>query len=192
MIYGYARVSTVGQANDGNGLEVQEHALRSAGAEMIYSDRFSGTKRSRPQFDILMSSLAAGDTLIVAKLDRMARSTQQGLDIITDLKSKGVIVNILNMGGIIDDSPVGQLMMTMLFAFAQFERDMIVQRTAEGKCIAKQRPGFTEGRPRKNLTEFEKFAKKQKDGQLTVNECCEQLGISRSTWYNRVRTEIPA
>lgn len=187
MIYGYARVSTVGQAKDGNSLEAQDIALKAAGAEKIFSDHFTGTKRNRPQFDILMDSLGEGDTLIVTKLDRMARSTQQGLDIITDLKNKGVAVNILNMGGIIDDSPVGQLMMTMLFAFAQFERDMIVQRTSEGKAIAKQRPDFKEGRPRKNVSGFEELAQKQKDGHLTVKDCCIQLGISRSTYYERIR-----
>lgn len=187
MVYGYARVSTIGQAKDGNSLEAQDIALRTAGAEKVFSDHFTGTKRNRPQFDILMDSLNSGDTLIVTKLDRMARSTQQGLEIITDLKNKGVAVNILNMGGIIDDSPVGQLMMTMLFAFAQFERDMIVQRTSEGKAIAKQRPDFKEGRPRKDLGEFEKIAQKQKDGLMTVNECCKQLGISRSTYYERMR-----
>ena len=79
MIYGYARVSSSGQARDGNGLEVQQAALRDAGAENIYSEHFTGVSRSRPELDKLLGVLKEGDTLVVTKLDRIARSTMHGL-----------------------------------------------------------------------------------------------------------------
>ena len=185
MIYGYARVSTKGQDKYGNGLEVQEKQLRENGAKTIYHESFTGTKKSRPKLDELMSVLREGDTVVVTKLDRIARSTKDGLEIIDELLAKGVSINILNMGKF-DNSPTGKLMRTVFFAFAEFERDMIVQRTSEGKELCKADPNWREGRERRELPDFQKFLKKQKDGLLTVDECCEELGISRRTWYNRV------
>lgn len=82
MIYGYARVSTKGQARDGNGLEAQEEQLKNAGATRIYADAFTGTKAHRPQLDILMGILVSGDTIVVTKLDRIARSASQGMELI--------------------------------------------------------------------------------------------------------------
>lgn len=150
MIYGYARVSTRGQANDGNSLTAQTRQLMEAGVDMenIYSDSFTGTKMDRPQLNLLLSYLEKGDTLVVCKLDRFARSVSQASDIITDLINKGITVNVLNLGILSNDS-VNTLMRNVLLAFAQFERDMIVQRTQEGKAIAKQKPGYREGRPKK-------------------------------------------
>lgn len=186
MIYGYARVSSKGQDKYGNGLEVQERQLLENGAEVIYYESFTGTKKSRPELNKLMSVLRAGDTVVVSKLDRIARSTRDGLDIIEDLLNKGVSINILNMGKF-DNSPTGKLMRTVFFAFAEFERDMIVQRTAEGKEVCKGDPNWREGRKRKETPDFEKFFKKQKDGLMTVSECCDALGIGRSTWYNKAK-----
>lgn len=182
MIYGYARVSTSGQARDGNSLESQERTLREKGVERIYLESYTGTKKSRPKLDELLDQIQNGDTLIVTKLDRIARSTRDGLDIIDTLLAKGVNIEILNMGKF-DNTPVGKLMRTVFFAFAEFERDMIVERTSEGKAIAKQRDGYTEGRPKKELPEFQKILKKQKDGELTVTAACKILGISRGHWY---------
>ena len=85
MVYGYARVSTKGQAREGNSLETQTDLLKAAGAEKIYTDSFTGTKMDRPEFSKLMKCLQAGDTLIVSKLDRFARSVGQASDLITEL-----------------------------------------------------------------------------------------------------------
>ena len=179
MIYGYARVSTKGQANDGNSLTAQEEALMLAGAIEVYSDSFTGTVTKRPELDKLLSKLKEGDTLIVTKLDRIARSSIQGIDLIQKLLDKGVVVHILNMG-VIDNSPTGKLITTVLLAFAEFERDMIVERTKEGKTIAKQNPSYREGRPKKYskaqighaLELLEQFSYKQVE---------EMTGISKST-----------
>lgn len=185
MIYGYARVSTKGQAKDGNSLEAQEKILLDNGAEKIFYESFTGTKKHRPELDKLMGIIQEGDTLIVSKLDRIARSTRDGLDIIEELIEKGVSMNIINMGKF-DNSPSGKLMRTMFLAFAEFERDMIVHRTSEGKAIAKERDDFKEGRPKKQTPDFEKYLQKQKDGVMTVSECCEAMGISRSLWYKKL------
>ncbi len=148
MLYGYARVSTRGQAKDGNSLETQENALRSAGATKIYADAFTGTKTHRPELDKLMSVMQSGDTMVVTKLDRIARSATQGIALIQALLDRGIVVHVLNMG-LMDNTPTGKLIRNIMLAFAEFERDMIVERTQEGKAIAKQNPDFKEGRPKK-------------------------------------------
>lgn len=148
MIYGYARVSTKGQAKDGNSLEAQEIALRSAGAIEIYADAFTGTKANRPELDKLLAVMQSGDTMVVTKLVRIARSATQGIALIQSLLDRGIVVHVLNMG-LMDNTPTGKLIRNIMLAFAEFERDMIVERTQEGKAIAKQNPDFKEGRPKK-------------------------------------------
>lgn len=179
MKYGYARVSTYGQATKGNSLEEQHAKLKEEGCKKIYSDTFTGTKSDRPQFKELLSALKEGDTLVVTKIDRFARSTIEGSEIVKDLLEKGVIVNILNLGRL-DNTPQNKLIRTMFFAFAEFERDMIVERTQEGKAIAKQREDFREGRPNK-------YSKKQIEHALSLlsahsyKEVENLTGISKST-----------
>lgn len=148
MIYGYARVSTKGQARDGNGLEAQIEQLKKEGAETIFADTFTGTTTTRPEFDKLIATIKPGDTLIVTKLDRIARTALQGSKIVQDLLNKNISVNVLNMGKM-DNTPTGKLICQIMFAFAEFERNMIVERTQEGKAIAKCDPNFREGRPKK-------------------------------------------
>lgn len=145
MIYGYMRVSTTGQIK-GNSLEEQEKILRQNGATILYQDAFTGTKTSRPNFNKLLNILKEGDTLIVTKLDRFARNTVEGINVIQHLLTCGVRVNILNMGTV-DNTPTGKLILTVMLGFAEFERDMILQRTAEGKSIARTKSGYREGRP---------------------------------------------
>lgn len=182
MIYGYARVSTAGQAKDGNSLEAQENILRENGAGQIFKDSFTGTKKHRPELDKLMSALQGGDTLIVAKLDRIARSTIHGTQLISELLEKGVKVNILNMG-VMDNTPASKLMRTMFFAFAEFERDMIVERTSEGKEIARKNADYREGRHSIEVPDFAEFYKKTAIGELSVVQAISELGITKSKWY---------
>ena len=148
MIFGYARVSTNSQARDGNSLEAQIKFLKEAGAEKIFSDVFSGSKNNRPELDKLLKIIQSGDTLIITKLDRIARSVIHGIQLIENLSDKGVIINVLNMG-IIDSSPTGKLIRNIMLSFAEFERDLIMQRTLEGKIVARQNPDFRDGRPPK-------------------------------------------
>lgn len=194
MIYGYARVSTKGQAKDGNSLESQIELLKDNGAEKIYSDSFTGTKTDRPQFNKLLKELKLGDTLIVTKLDRFARSMTQGSKLVNNLIERGIKINILNIG-VMDNTPASKLIRNIFFSFAEFERDMIIERTQEGKAIAKTKEGFKEGRPKK-------YTVKQLDNALSMltvnggdrsyNEVAELLGISKSTLIrenNRRRLE---
>lgn len=179
MLYGYARVSTRGQAKDGNSLEAQENALRSVGATKIYADAFTGTKTQRPELDKLMAVMQSGDTMVVTKLDRIARSATQGIELVQKLLDRGIVVHVLNMG-LMDNTPTGKLIRNIMLAFAEFERDMIVERTQEGKAIAKQNPDYKEGRPKK-------FSKAQVNhavellNEYSYKQVEQMTGISKST-----------
>lgn len=174
MKYGYARVSTLHQD-----LETQLQALKKEGCDKIYSDKFTGTKTDRPNFNKVLQELKEGDTLVVTKLDRFARTTSDGIKTIQDLFERGMKVHVLNMG-LVEDTPTGRLILNVMLAFAEFERDMIVERTQEGKAIAKQKPDFKEGRPKK-------YGNKQIEHALKLLETnsykeVEKLtGISKST-----------
>ena len=172
MNYGYARVSTIGQAREGNSLESQEAQLREAGAEKIYADTFTGTKNDRPELTRLLNVIKKGDYFIATKLDRIARDVKQGIELIDKLKDKGVIVNVLNIG-IIDNSITGKLIRTIMFAFSEFE-------TQEGKQIAKMNPNYREGRPKKYTIEQLSHAKELlKTNSYT--QVAKMTGISKST-----------
>lgn len=180
MVFGYARVSTKAQARDGNSLEAQKDALKAAGAEKIYVDAFTGTKMDRPEFEKMKNQLRNGDSLIVTKLDRLGRSVSQASSVITELLEDGVVINVLDLGILSNDS-VNTLMRNILLSFAQFERDMIVQRTQEGKAVAKATdPEFKDGRPPKYDTDQLNHAM-----NLLANHSYSQVtkltGISKST-----------
>ena len=148
MKIGYARVSTNRQGRDGNSLESQRELLINNGAEKIYEEKFTGTKKDRPELNKLLEEIKQGDELIVSKLDRIARSASQGMELIQGLLNMGVKVHVLNMG-LLDDTPTGKLITNIMLAFAEFERNMIIERTAEGKTVARQNPDYREGRPKK-------------------------------------------
>lgn len=191
MKYGYGRVSSKSQKLYGTSYQEQKEILMEHGVreENIYTDAYTGKKMSRDGFDAVLSLLTSGDELDVCKLDRLARTAAEGSLLVKELVDRGVKVNILNMG-IADNTPMGRLMVTVLFAFAEYERDMIVERTSAGKAYKREHePEYKEGRRPKeiNRKQFEEFAQKQKEGLMTVNDCCRELGISRSTWYDRAR-----
>ena len=156
MKYGYARVSTKGQA-DGNSLEGQDKILREHGAEIIFTDTFTGTKLDRPELDKLLKLLQPGDSLICAKLDRLSRS-------------------------------VNTLLRNVLLCFAQFERDMIVQRCSEGKEIARGNSNFSEGRPRKFKKEQRRHAMDLLNSGHSFRYVESATGISLATLY-RIKKE---
>ena len=173
MIYGYIRVSTVKQANEGNSLEGQTKLLLENGVskENIYQDAYTGTKADRPQFNKLLNELKEGDTLVVTKLDRFARSMIEGSKIVNDLIEKGVKVNVLNIG-LMDNTPASKLIRNIFFSFAEFERDMIVERTLEGKQIKMENHSYNEvanmtGISRRTLIRY----KKENDLKLLKTEC---------------------
>ena len=190
MIYGYARVSTKGQAKDGNSLEAQEKDLKTAGAAKIFSDAFTGTKTHRPELDLLLKEMNPGDTFMVTKLDRIARSAREGLAFIDGLLDKGIKVHVLNLG-LMDDSATGKLIRTIFLGFAEFERDMIMQRTAEGKAVARLQPGYKEGRKEKYSKAQIDHAMKLLDGSNSYRQVAEMTGISKSTLIRAKKSYIP-
>lgn len=191
MIYGYARVSTRVQALDGNSLKAQGKELKKNGCEKIFYESYTGTVLHRPKLDELLNTIVEGDTIVCCKLDRLARNTKEGIQIIDIItKGKGCKLWILNMG-VFDNTAMGKLMRTMMLAFAEYERDMIVQRTQEGKAMARKLDeGYKEGRPYSGevdkgviLTEFRRHIYEGK----SVSQICRELGFTRQTWYNRLK-----
>lgn len=179
VIFGYARVSRQMQARDGNSLEAQERALRAAGAVEIVVDAYTGIVATRPELDKLMNRMKDGDTICVTKLDRIARNLKQGIELIDQLNKRGIKVHVINMG-IIDNTPTGQQIRNIMLALAEWERDMILQRAQDGKAIAKTKPGFREGRPRK-------FKRDQLDhamnllAEYSYSQVASMTGISTAT-----------
>ena len=188
MIYGYARVSTVKQMKNGNSLEEQEKALREAGAEKIITEAYTGTKVERPSFTALLEELKPGDKLIVTKLDRFARTAVEGGAMVRDLQARGIVVHILNMG-IADNTPMGKLMVTMLLAFAEFERDMIVERTQGGKATARANGKQVDGRPKKFNRAQVEHAMQLLDNGNSYTEVERMTGISKSTLIRAKREQ---
>src|SRR5699024_7972526 len=129
--------------------------------------------------------LEEGDTLVVTKLDRFARSVRGGIEVIRQLFDMGVRVHVLNMG-VIENTPTGRLIFNIMMSFAEFERDMIVERTQEGKMMAKQDPDFREGRPRKYTTKQINHAIELKKNH-TYKQVEELTGISKATLYRAMK-----
>ena len=177
--YGYARVSTKGQERNGNGLEEQINKLKEEGCSVIFSETFTGMKKERPEFQKMLKSVKEGDTIVVTKLDRFARSAADAINTIEDLFEKGVKVHILNMG-LIEDTPTGRLILTIFSGFARFERDMIVERTQEGKALARKNPEFKDGRPPTHKKKALVHALQLLENH-TYREVEEMTGISKST-----------
>lgn len=187
MIYGYCRVSTKGQAKDGNSLEAQEKEILSRYKDaLIYKEAYTGTTTDRPVFSEVIKMMQENDMLVVSKLDRLARNTEEGIQIIKQLFQKKCSVHVLNVG-LLEDTAMGQFFITTLLAVAELERNQIIERCQTGKAIAKQNPDFTEGRPKK-------FNQKQVDHALELLKShsykeVEQLtGISKSTLIRAKRT----
>ena len=180
MIYGYARVSTVSQGRDGNSLEDQVAALEKYGCQEIIEEAFSGKTMDRPQFRKLMNELKEGDTLVVCKLDRFARTAIEGVQTVRSLFERGVRVHILNMG-LIENTLTGNLILTVMLAFAEYERGMIVERTQTGKAVAKLDPNFRDGRPKKFAPEQLALGLALLEQGKTYRQVTAMTGISKST-----------
>ncbi|MDF7683777.1 recombinase family protein [Lactobacillus sp. ESL0679] len=181
MLYGYARVSTSGQD-----LSAQIALLKKAGAEKIYQEKFTGTTLNRPVFSKLLKKLRQGDQLIITKLDRFARNTREAKETIKTLSDKGVIVNILNLGIVDTTSPTGKFSFSVFSAIAQFDRDMIITRTQEGKEYArKHNPNYREGRKEIYSDRQIKAAYELHKKGMSLNDLNKKTGISIATLCRR-------
>ena len=149
MIYGYCRVSTKRQAKDGNSLDAQEQEILSKYSDAhIYKEAYTGTTTDRPVFNEVIQQMQKNDMLVVSKLDRLARNTEEGIKIVKNLFLKKCSVHVLNVG-LLEDTAMGQCFITTLLAVAELERNQIIERCQTGKAIARQNSDFTEGRPKK-------------------------------------------
>lgn len=191
MIYGYARVSTIGQSMNGNSLEEQVATLKEYGCTQIITEAYTGKTVDRPQFTALLSKLQSGDTLVVTKLDRFARSTVEGVQTVRELFSRDIKVHILNIG-LIENTLSGNLILTVFLAFAEFERGMILERTQNGKALAKMQLGFREGRPPKYKPAQISHALELLSSGKTYRQVEELTGISKSTLVRAKRTKLQA
>ena len=189
VIYGYARVSTAAQCRDGNSLEDQIAALEKYGCQEIIEEAFSGKTMERPKFQRLLDQLQEGDTLVVCKLDRFARTAIEGVQVVRELFERGIRVHILNMG-LVENTLTGNLILTVMLAFAEYERGTIVERTQTGKAIARQDPNFKDGRPKKFTPQQIQLALDLLEQGKTYRQITEMTGISKSTLIRAKQTTI--
>lgn len=182
-IVGYARVSTVEQNE-----ERQIKTLQEAGAEKIYIDKLSGKNTDRPQLKAMQEYVREGDTLIISEYSRLARSTKDLLDIVEDLDEKGVKV-ISQKENLDTSTPQGRLMLTIFSGIAQFEREIMLQRQAEGIAIAKEQ-GKYKGRAKKDKpNNWNELYSKYKIRELKAKELIELCGVSKALVYKWIEEE---
>lgn len=149
MTIGYTRVSTKLQFMNGKSLDAQERSIMSKYPDaVIVKEQYTGTTTDRPELDKVMKTLKSGDTLVVTKLDRLARNTVEGIKIISNLFDKNIAVHVINVG-LLENTNMGRFFLTILLAVAEMERNNIIERTQAGKEIARTRDGYKEGRPKK-------------------------------------------
>lgn len=182
-VYGYCRISSKGQL-DNNSLEQQEREIieKYYNAE-IYKEQFTGVIKDRPVFTEVVSKVSKWDILVVTKLDRLARTVKEGIEIIDDLFKKGVAVHVLNIG-LLEDTTMGRFFMTTMLAVAEMERNLILERTQAGKEIAKTKAGFKDGRPKKfkkKVIEYALSLLEINGGTMSYKEVERETGISKST-----------
>ncbi|MEG0894111.1 MAG: recombinase family protein [Oscillospiraceae bacterium] len=174
--FGYARVST-----DAQSLDRQIDALNKYGVDELLTEKMTGTKRSRPELDRLIDKMRAGDTVVIESLSRLGRSTKDLLALVEQFNEQGVILVSLKEN--IDIStPTGKLLVTVLSALCQFERDLTVQRTNEGLTAARAR-GRKGGRPPADKKAIEQALKMYDTKAFSVAKICEVCGISQGTLY---------
>ena len=178
-LIGYARTSTIEQVA---GFEAQIRQLSECGVERIFEEQVSSIGQ-RSQLDAALDYIREGDTLVVTKLDRLARSTAHLLEIINLLETKKVELRILDFGGSSVDtkSPTGKLMLTMFGAMAQFEREMMLERQREGIAKAKAE-GKYKGRKPTAMAKAEEIRKLKAEG-VGPTEIAAKLGIGRASVY---------
>jgi len=184
-VFGYARVSTEQQ-----NLDRQLDALQKYGVDMIYNEKMTGTKRDRPELTKLLDRMTEGDTVVIESLSRLGRSTKDLIELTELFEQKGV--HLVSLKESIDTSTsTGKLLFTLMSAIAQFERDVIADRTREGLRSARAR-GRTGGRPQTNPDAVKKALKLYDTGEYSVKEIEELTGVKKSTLYRNLGKRLEA
>ena len=179
-IFGYARVSTESQ-----NLDRQLDALKKHGVDQIYNEKITGTKRERPELVKLLDRMTQGDTVVVESLSRLGRSTKDLIELTELFQSKGV--NLVSLKEAIDTSTsTGKLLFTLMSAIAQFERDVIADRTREGLKAARAR-GRAGGRPKTDDESIKKAVRLYKTRQYSVKEIEDMTGVKKDTLYRNMK-----
>lgn len=182
FVFGYARVSTEQQ-----NLDRQLDMLQKYGVDFIYNEKMTGTKRNRPELEKLLERLTDGDTVVVESLSRLGRSTKDLIWLMETFNSKGV--NLVSLKESIDTTTsTGKLLFTLMSAIAQFERDVIADRTREGLNSARAR-GRKGGRPRTDSEKLRKAIKLYNTQQYSLAEIEDMTGVKRSTLYRGIRSK---
>ncbi len=181
-IFGYARVSTEQQ-----NLDRQLDALERYGVDLIFNEKMTGTKKDRPELKKMLDRITAGDTVVVESLSRLGRSTKDLIELTELFDQKGV--HLVSLKESIDTSTsTGRLLFTLMSAIAQFERDVIADRTSEGLLAARAR-GRLGGRPKVNPEKVKKAVKLYRTGEYSIKEIEELTGVKKSTLYRKLKDE---
>lgn len=182
--FGYARVSTEQQ-----NLDRQLDMLKRFGVDVIYNEKMTGTKKDRPELNKLLERMTAGDTVVIESLSRLGRSTKDLIELVELFEQKQV--HLVSLKESIDTStPAGKLLFTLMSAIAQFERDVLADRTKEGLKAARAR-GRTGGRPRADPRKVAQAVKLYETGNHSVREIEELTGIKKATLYRSLnRREV--
>lgn len=182
MKYGYARVSTADQC-----LDRQVDALKQFGIDMLYCEKVSGTKKSRPELDALLMNIQSGDTIVIESLSRLGRSVKNLSELMDRFNEMNV--RLVSLKETIDtSSSTGKLLFTILSSLAQFERDVLAERTREGLRAARAR-GHLGGRPKMECAKLNKALALYKTRQYTLSEIKELTGVSASSIYRHLKNE---
>lgn len=180
MIYGYARVSTADQ-----NLDRQKDALQRFGVDRLYCEKMSGTKKNRPELDRMLAEIQDGDTIVIESLSRLGRSVKNLSELMETLNKRNI--RLVSLKETIDTrSPTGKLLFTILSSLAQFERDVLVERTQEGLNAARAR-GRVGGRPKADQSALVKAMALYRTKQYSVKEITELTGVSKSTLYRAIK-----
>jgi DNA invertase Pin-like site-specific DNA recombinase len=166
---------------------MQMDELKAAGCAQVCTDKASGAKSERPGLDKCLSTLQSGDTLVVWRLDRLGRSMQHLVSVLTDLKERNVGFKSLRDGAIDTTTASGELVFNIFAALAQFERELIRERTRAGLSAARARGRMGGRKPVSPLDPKVRMAKRMhKDQSLSIDEICSTLSISRATLYRYI------